>query len=91
MSRKDQVRSLVQQLAGEIYNYIKENEARFKDGKVPTAIIKKELELNFVCVPKANKQHGAKGWVFAALARMLEDQEKIEYQKTGNRSFCKTK
>ena len=91
MSRKNKVKSLIQQLADEIYEFIKENEPLSKDGWVPTAAIKNELELNFVCVPKANKQYGPKGWVFAALARILEDQGRIEYKKIGNSSFCKTK
>ena len=91
MSRKEKVKSLIQQLADELYEFVKEKEPLFKDGWVPAATIKDELELNFVCVPKANKQYGSKGWVFAALARILEDQGRIEYKKTGNRSFCKTK
>ena len=53
MSRKDKVQSLIQQLSGEIYEFIKENESLVKDGWVPTATIKKKLELNFVCVPES--------------------------------------
>jgi hypothetical protein len=91
MSRKDTVQSLIQQLTNEIYEFIKENEPLAKDGWVPTATIKNKLDLNFVCVPKANKQYGPKGWVFAAMARILEDQDRIEYKKIGKNSFCKTK
>jgi phage FluMu gp28-like protein len=91
MTRKDKVQSLIQQLADEIYDFIKEKEIDFKDGLVPTTAIKNELELNFLCVPKDNKQYGPKGWVFAAIARILEDQDRIIYKKVGNNSFCKTK
>lgn len=91
MSRKDKVQSLIQQLADEIYEFIKENEPFVKDGWVPTTRIKDKLELNFVCVPIENKQYGPKGWVFAAIARILEDQDRISYKKMGNNSFCKTK
>lgn len=41
---------------------------------VPAAHIKNSLRLNFVAVPKAGKQYGEKGWLFAILARMLEDE-----------------
>lgn len=91
MKRKTKVRSLIQQLADEIYDFIKENEIDFRDGLVPTKFIKSELELNFVCVPQENKQYGPKGWVFAAIARILEDQDRMTYKKIGNNSFCKTK
>lgn len=91
MTRKDKVQSLIQQLADEIYEFIKENESVVKDGWVPTTTIKNKLELNFLCVPKENKQYGPKGWVFAAIARLLEDHDRILYKKVGHNSFCKTK
>ena len=91
MKRKDKVQSLIQQLANEIYEFIKENESGVDEGWVPIAKIKNDLELKFVCVPKDNKQYGPKGWVFAAIARILEDQNRILYKKIGYRSFCKTK
>ncbi len=91
MKRKDKVQSLIQQLANEIYEFIKEKESDVKEGWVPTATVKNELDLNFVCVPKDNKQYGPKGWGFAAIARILEDQDRIIYKKVGNNSYCKTK
>ena len=91
MNRKAKVQSLIQLLAEEVCEFIKENESTSEDGWVPTTTIKNTLELNFVCVPKANKQYGEKGWVFAAIARMLEDQDRISYKKVGNNSYCKTK
>ncbi|MGE4343552.1 MAG: hypothetical protein AB7F20_04585 [Geoalkalibacter sp.] len=91
MNRKQKVQTLILLLAEEIYEFIKENETSYENGWVPTAKIKNTLELNFVCVPRENTQYGEKGWVFAALARMLEDQDRISYKKEGNNSFCKTK
>lgn len=91
MSRKEKVQSLIQLLADEIFHFIKENEPLVKDGWVPTTTVKNKLELNLVCVPKGNKQYGPKGWVFAAIARILEDQDRISYIKIGTNSFCKTK
>lgn len=91
MTRKEKVQALIALLCEEVYEFIKENESASDDGWVPTAKIKNTLELNFVCVPQENTQYGEKGWVFAAIARMLEDQNRISYKKTGNNSFCKTK
>ena len=45
MNRKNKVQSLIQQLADEIYDYIKEKEIDFKDGLVPTTEIKNEFKL----------------------------------------------
>lgn len=91
MNRKENVQSLIQELANEVYAFIKDNESSSPDGWVPAIKIKNELELNFVCVPKAGKQYGPKGWVFAAIARILEEQDRISYKNDGKNAFCKTK
>ena len=53
--------------------------------------VKQTLALNFVAVPKDSKQYGEKGWLFAILARMLEDSGELEYKKEGTRSYCRCK
>ena len=72
--------------------FIKDSESKFKDQDhwVPAAEIKNELDLNFVAVPKSGIQYGEKGWVFATLARMLEDKSLVEYKKIGNRAFYRS-
>lgn len=87
MNRKQRIHELLSKMSDEVFEYIREKKTSYKDGWVPAAHIKTALELNFVCVPKNNKQYGVKGWLFAILARILEDEGRIEHYKDGNRSF----
>ena len=90
MDRKKSIHSLLDQCALELLSFIKECELTHKDRWVPTAI-KKSLKLNFVAVPQCNVQRGPKGWLFATLARMLEDKGLLDYEKWGHRSYCRSK
>jgi hypothetical protein len=85
MNRKDKIHKLIHEAADELLAFIKESEAEFEDGWVPSAVIKTRLDLNFAAVPAANEQYGAKGWLFAILARMLEDRFLLEHKKESNR------
>ena len=89
MTRKDTIHKLLNQAALELLAFIKESESKFKDQDhwVPAAEIKDNLDLNFVAVPRSGIQYGEKGWVFATLARMLEDKSLVEYKKMGSRAF----
>jgi hypothetical protein len=44
-----------------------------------------------VAVPREGEQYGEKGWLFAILARMLEDEGLVEYRKDGNRAFYRSR
>lgn len=92
MAHKESIHKLLNDAALEILAYIRENEPKFKDqeGWVPASEIKQALELNFVSVPRSGKQYGEKGWVFASLARMLEDKGLVEYRKTGSRAYYRS-
>lgn len=70
--------------------FIKEAEPLHPDRWVPTAEIKRALDINFVAVPMKNPPRGEKGWFFATLSRMLEDQGRLEYERRGNRSYCRS-
>ena len=89
MERKQKIHDLLGKMADELLEYIKEKGETNKDGWVPSIQIKKDFDLNFVCVPKNNKQYGEKGWLFAILARILEDRGLVEHYKTGNRAFLR--
>ncbi len=89
-SRKDKVHALLDQCATELLEFVKEREPQHKDRWVPATEIKDLLQLNFVSYPKSAAQQGEKGWLFAILARMLEDTGRLEYQKQGSRSFCRS-
>ena len=87
--RKARIHKLLQECTNELYAYIKESEST-PDRWVPAAKIKNDLELNFPSVPIANTQYGDRGWLFAILARMLEDRGRIEYKKEGSKAFYRT-
>ena len=56
----------------------------------PATEIKQSLDLNFVPYPKCSGHNDAKGWVFAILARMLEDGDAVEYRMVSKRAFYRT-
>lgn len=90
MNSKDKIHSLLRQCCDEILIYVQEREPLHADRWVPTAEVKTGLALNFVAVPKSSKQYGEKGWLFATLARMLEDEGRLQYNRQGNRSYCRS-
>jgi hypothetical protein len=87
---KDKIHGLLHDCCNVVLEYVREREPLHPDRWVPIADVKKGLELNFVAVPKSSKQYGEKGWLFASLARMLEDEERLEYRKEGSRSYCRS-
>ncbi|HEY8085347.1 MAG TPA: hypothetical protein VIE69_07065 [Methylophilaceae bacterium] len=93
MTRKDAIHKLLNDAALELLAYIKDSESEFKGNNrwVPAAKIRNDLDLSFVAVPKSGIQYGRKGWVFATLARMLEDNSFIEHKKLGSRAYYRSK
>ena len=90
MDHKQAIHSLLNVIAFELLQFIKESESSFEERWVPSIHIKEKLELNFISVPKGNKQYGEKGWFFAIVARTLEDQTLVEYKKEGTRAFYRS-
>ncbi len=90
MTHKEAMHTLVDEMARELLEFIKENESSYHDRWVPSVDIKRALSLNFVCVPKNNTQYGEKGWLLAILARILEDKNLIEHKKSGNRAYFRS-
>jgi len=92
VNRKQTIHNLLGQAAVELLSFIEESQPKHKaiECWVPAAELKRELELNFVAVPKSGKQYGEKGWVFASLMRMLEDQGLVEYRKSGSRAYYRS-
>ena len=88
MSRKDKIHQLINEAANELLTFIKESE--FPDGWVPAAKIKKKLDLNMLTVPKTNDTQTKKGWVFAALVRILEDEFLVEYKLENKRAYYRS-
>ncbi len=90
MDAKERIHGLLKEMSMELLNYIRSQEASAKDRWVPAAQVRNKLELNFVAVPKDNKQYGEKGWLFAIIARLLEDQNLIEYKKIDGKTYCRS-
>jgi hypothetical protein len=74
----------------EILNFILEVESRFENRWVPQKHINKSLELNFTAVPKSNRDQKATGWFFSIIARMLEDEDLIEFKKVDGVSYYRS-
>ena len=91
MTAEARVRNLIMEISNEVFSFIKNQETSFQDRWVPASHIKNTLNLNYVAVPKDNVQYGAKGWLFAILARILEDKDLVEYKKVGNRAYYRSK
>jgi hypothetical protein len=89
-SRKEKIHALLNECAAELLEFVKDRETQHQDRWVPATEIKALLQLNFVSYPQAAAQQGEKGWLFAILARILEDAGRLEYQKQGSRSFCRS-
>lgn len=90
MDHKHHVQTHLREAALTVLQFIKSREDFHPDRWVPAAEIKTSLGLNLVAVPKCSEQYGAKGWLFASLARMLEDEGLLEYRREGIRSYCRS-
>ena len=90
MEYKAIMHRLIADCADVLLAYVKQTEPHYNDRWVPAATIKKELGINLLAVPRANATQGAQGWFFATLARLLEDQGRLEYQTQGARAFCRS-
>lgn len=90
MQTKDRVQELIGELAQEVFSFIEDQEPSYLDRWVPAIHIKNSLDLNYVAVPKDNAQYGAKGWLFAILARILEDKNQVEYKKVDGRAYYRS-
>lgn len=91
MDRRAAIHRHLEAAANELFEFIKERMPLANEGWVPASEVKQSLAVNFVAVPKAGKQYGERGWLFATLTRMLEDRELLEYRKVGSRAFYRAK
>ena len=90
MNHKEKLHVLLDECSQELLAFVREREPFHQDRWVPAVEIKAALQLNFIPYPKSSKQYGAKGWLFAILARMLEEKGTLEYKNEGNRSYCRS-
>ena len=91
MDQKSKIHDHIQGAADELFAFVRSSESAYQDRWVPAVQIKDTLGLNFAAVPQQGNQYGAKGWLFAILARILEDQHRLEHKKIGARAFFRTR
>jgi len=90
MNHKDKIHGLLDECAQTMLTFIRERESLHVDRWVPAVEIKSTLQLNFVPYPKNSGHDDGKGWLFAILARKLEDTESVEYKLDGNRAYYRS-
>lgn len=91
MDYKRRIHGHIQAAADEMLAFVRSSESSHKERWVPAVQIKDALELNLVAVPQQGNQYGPKGWLFAILARILEDQGRLEHRKIGSRAFFRSR
>lgn len=90
MNHKQKVDDLFNLMCDEVYLFIKSEESGFTEGWVPATHIKDQLGLKKSSYPQSNEIDNKTGWLFAIIARHLEDKNKVIFKKIGSRSFYKT-
>lgn len=91
VERKASIHRHIEAASVELLEFVKERMPLAQDGWVPASEIRQSLSLNFVAVPRGGKQYGEKGWLFAILARILEDRDLLEHKKVGSRAYYRAK
>jgi hypothetical protein len=87
MGHKSRVHELFGLMSNEVLAFIKESESGFPEGWVPATYIKDQLKLNKPSYPQGNPIDNKTGWLFSTIARHLQDENLVEFKKTGSRSF----
>ena len=90
MAYKSKVHKLFNEMSNEVCAFIKSSESDFSEGWVPATYIKDQLELKKSAYPQGNTIDNKTGWLFATIARHLQDENKVLFKKVGSRSFYKT-
>ena len=86
-NQKQEIDRLLDEIARLVMSYIREAESGFPGGWVPATHVKEQLGLKRESYPVGNEIQGRTGWLFAILARILEEQVDVEFRKKGNRSY----
>ncbi len=90
VKEKNKIDQLFNEMAEQVLSFIAKSESGFSEGWVPAAYIKQQLNLTKNAYPQGNKTDNKTGWLFATLARHLQDQNKVEFKKIGSRSYYKS-
>lgn len=91
MIGKQRIHELLNEAAGEILNFIKEYEGAFSGRWIPDTFIRNQLDLNISPYQKKGIASCHKGCFFAVLARVLEENDLVEYQVRNKLIFYRSK
>jgi hypothetical protein len=91
MSHKDRIHELFGAMAVEVLSFIKGAESGYSDNWVPATYIKDQLGLKMSAYPQGNKIDNETGWLFATIARLLQDKNQVDFKKVGSRSYYKSR
>ncbi len=91
MGHKTKVHEYFDLMAREVLAFIKESEFGYSEGWVPATIIKDQLGLKMPSYPQSNEMDNKTGWLFSIVARYLEDQNLVDFNKNGSRSYYRSK
>ena len=91
MGHKTKVHEHFDLMAKEVLAFIKESESGYNERWVPAAFIKDQLGLKMSSYPQSNDIDNRTGWLFSIIARYLEDQNLVEFNKNSSRSFYRSK
>lgn len=91
MNHKQKIHELFSSMANEMAAFIRESESDFSEGWIPATYIKDQLKLKKSAYPQGNKIDNETGWLFATMARHLQDQNQVEFKKTNSRSYYRSK
>lgn len=89
MNHKLKVHGYFQLMSDTVNSFIKESESGFSEGWVPATYIKDQLELKKSAYPQGNTIDNETGWLFATIARHLQDENRLNFKKIGSRTFYK--
>ena len=80
VKEKNSIDQLFNKMADQVLSFIAKSESGFSEGWVPAAYIRQELNLTKNAYPQGNKTDNKTGWLFATLARHLQDQNKVDHR-----------
>lgn len=91
MCSKQKIHKLFDELAEQVYFFVKKEQSGFAESWVPAIYIKEQLELNKSSYPQGGNTDNKTGWLFSTIMRHLQDKNRVNYKKIGNRAFYQVK
>lgn len=87
---RDKIHRLLRECGRELLSCIKSREPLHPDRWVPASELKDALDLDYPAAPKCAPQQQKKSWLFATLARMLENAARVEYRLHDGRAYYRS-